>query len=382
MTLWAADVGPYVWHEFDADRMRNDIAAVAAAGFRTLRLLLPWDAFMPHPGRVPGIRLRQLDTVLSLAGEQGIVTVPVLFAQALGDCVMLPAYAIHVDTRPSVVRPVTDAVVQPGRPKDQYTDSLLTEVQLQWIESLLSAFAGHPAIAMWDLGHDPAGVMRPRRTEQQRSWCARMSAAIHAYGQQTMLTLGADDFLMARGVRPALLAREVDTLGVAVDLDRMHLTEVHGIARTAFFAQLALRLSGGEVPLAIHVSTTERKGSEAERTARDTIESLVEMGCSGVHAMWWAECDERVMSVPPFDRRPDMARRGVMNVHGEPTSFGAGWTAEVAHEPERQPAQPWPAHIDIDDYYSSLPESLVDLQRSWDSGNEGMPAMLSPRSNH
>ncbi|HZU77789.1 MAG TPA: hypothetical protein VFA70_13555, partial [Dehalococcoidia bacterium] len=231
--------------------MRNELAAVARSGLRIVRLLLPWDAFMPEPSRVPDRRMRQLDSVLAVCDAESLQAVPVLNAQSLGGCVMLPPYAIDAFRRASGVRVVTDGVVQPGAPRDQHTDPLLLDVQLRWLETLLTAFAGHDAILMWDLGHDPAATMRPRRIEQQKRWCHLLATAVHAHGERCTLTLGSDDLVTARGVRPGELAPLLDVIGVAAAAAAARTATA--VADLALLAHLVMRMSGSGTPVAVHV---------------------------------------------------------------------------------------------------------------------------------
>ena len=115
------------------------------------------------------------------------------------------------------MRAVTDAVTQPGGPRYVYTDQLMLEVCVRWIDEMLGAFAGHPAISMWDIGHDPAGGVRPQRIEHLRSWVALISERIHEREQRCMLSLSADDLVTARAVRPAVVASLVDVRGSRPD---------------------------------------------------------------------------------------------------------------------------------------------------------------------
>jgi hypothetical protein len=68
--------------------------------------------------------------------------------------------------------------------------------------------------------------------------------------------------------------------------------------------------------------------------------------------------------------------RGVVHAGGAPTRFGDAWSAEVRREPELRPAAPWPARIDVDDYYANLPESVRDLFAAWKDERQVHPAML------
>ena len=136
MTLWSSEVGPYLWHEFDAVRTERELQRIAASGHAAVRTLLPWDAFMPTPRGVDDRRLRAFESFLAIAGRQSLAVVPVLFAQSLGGCIMLPAFAIDVNRKRPGVRVLTDAVVQPGGPRDQYTDQLMLEAALLWLEAV------------------------------------------------------------------------------------------------------------------------------------------------------------------------------------------------------------------------------------------------------
>jgi hypothetical protein len=377
VTLWSAEVGPYVWHDFDAERLRAEVRGVAVTGLRTLRVLLPWDVFMPAPTRVPDARLRQFELLLQLAATQELGVVPVLFAQSLGDCVMLPPYAIDVGGRRAGVRVLSNAVVQPGAPRDQHTDPLLLEAQLGWLHSMLQSFAGHPALKMWDLGHDPAATMRPRRIEQQQLWCRQLADVVHAHGERCMLTLAAADIIEARGVRPGVLAPCLDALGFVVQSDVADGFEVRSRAgRVLFLTQLLAALSGGATPLWVHLGAPLPDFERAAQLAQDCTAALLDAGAAAVLGLWWSETGPRTASVAPFDRAPDLARRGLVDVHGERTAFGAAFITQLSRDIERRALQPWPSAMDVEDYYANLPESLLDLQRGWKAASGGAPAML------
>jgi len=112
VTYWSREVGPYVWHEYDAARTGAELRAIKSAGHRSVRTHLLWDAFMPTPSRVEPARQRDFEHFLSVAMELSLQVVPVLFVQTLGGCVMLPSYAIDVNARRSGVRAVTGAVMR------------------------------------------------------------------------------------------------------------------------------------------------------------------------------------------------------------------------------------------------------------------------------
>ena len=387
MTYWSREVGPYVWHEYDAARTQAELRAIKSAGHGTVRTHLLWDAFMPTPARVEPARLGNLEHFLGIATELSLQVIPVLFVQTLGRCVMLPAYAIDVSRR-SGVRAVTDAVTQPGGPRYVYTDQLMLEVCVRWIDEMLGAFAGHPAISMWDIGHDPAGGMRPQRIDHLRSWVALISERIHERAQRCMLSLSADDVVTARAVRPAVVASFVDAVGL--DLGAGALAEVGGErdpAAAAFLAQLCESLSGS-APLVAHLqSSPAADAAEEDDAAPDddastrrfvagAVDALIDCGCAGLMAAMWSSPGPRAAEVPPFDRQRRLREAGVVDASGAETTFGGVWIEGARGERERSVPSPWPERIDVDDYYANLPESLHELRAAWERGSSEYPAML------
>jgi len=177
-------------------------------------------------------------------------------------------------------------------------------------------------------------------------------------------------------VRPHVLATQLDSIGLVLEFDQL----VSGRAATArdgvFMARLLLRLSGAATPVAVHVTVPAAEIDGTEEFARSTSAGLVEVGCSAVHALWWSCTGPRTERVPPFDRRPDLGRRGLVDTVGEQTHFGRAWIEAASGERERSAAQPWPPAIDVDDYYANLPESLNDLRAAWEAEDDDTPAIL------
>jgi hypothetical protein len=388
VTYWSREVGPYIWHEYDSARTEGELRAIKSAGHRTVRTHLLWDAFMPTPARVEPARLGNLEHFLGVAAELSLRVVPTLFMQTLGECVMLPAYAIDVDARRRGVRAVTDAVTQPGGPRYLYTDQLMLEVCVRWIDEILSAFAGHPAISVWDIGHNPAGGVRPQRIAHVRSWVALISERIHAREQRCMLTLSADDLVTGRAVRPADVASLVDDIGL--DLNSSALAQVGGEldpAAATFLVQLCESLSES-APLVAHLHAgTGGDDTEADRDVPDivsqtrryvagAVDALVDCGCTGLMAAMWSSPGPRAAEVPPFDRQHQLRAAGVVDAAGVATAFGDVWVAETQHERECSVPSPLTERIDVDDYYANLPESLHEVRAAWERGSSEYPAML------
>ncbi|GAC1345767.1 MAG: hypothetical protein NVSMB29_20090 [Candidatus Dormibacteria bacterium] len=393
VTYWPAAVGPYLWHEYDERAVESDLTQIGARGLQSVRVGLAWDAFMPSPRQVSRPRLRSLEHLLSVASRVGLGVVPVLFGQSLGGDILLPVYAIDsAGARPGV-RVVTDGVVQLGGPRDQYSDPLMLEVEAVWLDTLLAAFANHPAIVAWDLGHDPATTMRPRRFGHLQSWVELHADRVRRSGDPVRLTLGAGDLLSARGVRPGLVAPALDALALQIEPQWLPSDQLAGDGDVVVFAaQLAMRLAG-EVAVEIETSLAGRRdgdpeavpgarpdelgwevaladGPAAARHASETLARLTEVGAGGVHMSSWSDWGARTLAAPPADVRPALTRRGLVDARGEPTALGDRWFGLVAEEPAVRSPQPWPDRLDVEDYYANLPDSARELYAQWRLGRE------------
>ncbi|MFN2451229.1 MAG: hypothetical protein ABR541_02625 [Candidatus Dormibacteria bacterium] len=396
VTYWPAAVGAYLWHEYDERAVEIDLTAIAARGLHGIRVCLAWDAFMPTPRQVSRPRLRNLEHLLGVAARVGLGVTPVLFGQSLGSDVLLPLYAIDPAGSRAGVRVVTDGVVQLGGPRDQYNDPLMLEVETVWLETLLGAFSGHPSLVAWDLGHDPASTMRPRRFGHLQSWVALHADRVRRSGDRVRLTLGAADLLTARGVRLGLVAPALDSVGLQVEPQWLPADQLGGeVDAPVFLAQLAMRLAGAR-PLELETSLASRRSDDGEAAlagsttrldplpwdiplldepvaatrAGDTVARLAEVGVGGAHLAAWSDWGPRALAAPPGDLRPAMARRGAVDSRGEPTPLGDRWCAQVAKEPAVAVAQPWPDHLDVEDYYANLPDSARELHAQWRLGTD------------
>jgi hypothetical protein len=371
-------------------RVARDLAAIRAEGFPAVRVHLAWDSFMPSHRGVSPYRLGELGTLLEAARGLSLGVVPVLFVQSHGDCLLLPRYMVDRKAPRPGVRVVCDGNVEPGGPRDPYADPLMVEAGMTWLERLLDAFANHPAVVAWDLGHDPASTARPRRIAQLAAWVALMAERVRARGDRCLLTLGAADLLVARAVRPAALAPHLDLGGDPLDT-----------APAVFVAQLAQRLAapeGSPPPLLVTtgvaagevaplpeeappetvVDTVSVAEDLAARHSADLLSRLREVGVAGLMATSWCDLAGRVLQAPPHDRYPWLARHGLAHADGELKPGGEVWDAFARREPAVSAADPWPDRLDAEAYYAALPDSAMDLLTEWRREREGALADGGP----
>jgi hypothetical protein len=405
-TYAPASTGIHLWQAFPEARVARDLAAVRAAGIPAVRVHLAWDAFMPSHRGVSRRRLGELGSLLETARGLELGVVPVVFIQSHGDCVLLPRYMVDRDAPRPGVRVVCDGNVEPGGPRDAYADPLMQEAAVTWIERLLDAFANHPAVVAWDLGHDPAATVRPRRIAQLAAWVELVAERVHARGDRCLLTLGAGDLLAARAVRPAALAPHVDGLGMVVLPQQLGTLSVTGDpldpAPAVFLTQLMLRVAaptGACPPLVVTTGvaagdpapppveppppeavedTVTVPEDRAARHAADLLSRLAEVGTAGLVATAWCDLAGRVVEAPPYDRRPWLARHGLARADGELKPGGEVWAAMARREPAVARPDPWADRLDVEGYYAALPDSVRDLLSQWRRDREGAASGGSP----
>ena len=407
VTYLPAEVGPWLWHEFSAERTRRDLRRIRAAGFGVVRVPLAWDAFVPTPRQVSRHRLRDLETLLGIALECDLRVVPVLFAQSFGDCVLLPRYAVARGERRRGVRVVVDGIVEAGAPRDVWDDPLMLEVEALWLEETLRAFANHPGVLAWDLGHDPATTCRPVRIAHVAAWARLMGERVRAAGDVCWMTLGAGDVLQARGMRLAVVAPHVDAIGISVGAEELDPLRVGFLMRVA--QRLAVADGDAPVPpLVVHLGIaaepvadfvvdsgppahptgTGRPGpggpagrsatgssqvgraggpqpapaQQAVRFTGATLERLPDDGAVAILNTLWTDLGPRPVAAPPYDRHPLLAATGVAAANGDLKPHGEVWSTAARRDTAAGNPAPWPpGAFDAAQWYENLPDASNDL---------------------
>lgn len=379
-----AATGPFLWQAFDTAAVSSDLAAIARAGFREVRVGLAWDSFMPDARGVDPRRMSEFDTLLRVAGAHGMGIVPVLFIQAHGDCVFLPARAVMRDARRRGVRVLSEGMPEPGGPRDVWTDPLMLELADRWARAMAAGFANHPALAAWDLGDDPARVLRPRRIPDLAAWVAVAGAPLRQRGDRVQMTLGADDLLRGRGVRLGSLSGLLDRIDIAIrpaQLRRLQLPEPEALL---FIAQLAQALAGdqgGQIGLALAMPSPggDEEGMD-ELAAAATVDQLVERrteaGVSALRATAWCDLHPRLRERAPYDRHDWRRRCGLVRLDGAEKPALGPWSRLARADLAAPPPNPWPPHLDVEAFYTNLPDSVLDLAAAWHREQEDRPAIL------
>jgi hypothetical protein len=249
---------------------------------------------------------------------------------------------------------------------------------------MAAGFANHPALAAWDLGDDPARVLRPRRIPDLAAWVAVVGAPLRQRGDRVQMTFGADDLLRGRGVRLGSLSGLLDRIDIAIrpaQLRRLQLPEPEALL---FLAQLAQALAGdqgGQIGLALAMPSPggDEEGME-ELAAAATVDQLVERraeaGVSALRATAWCDLHPRLRERAPYDRHDWRRRCGLLRLDGAEKPALGPWSRLARADLAAPPPNPWPPHLDVEAFYANLPASVLDLAAAWHREQEDRPAIL------
>jgi len=175
VNYWPARTAMYWWDDVRPAETDRDMARIADVGLQQVRIFLLWEAFQPRPDRVSDEALLSLETVLGSAERQGVGLVLSLFCGHMSGANWLPAWVVD-PTASSILRTLSRGRVVPGAARDIYADAALLDAQLFLAERLAARFAGHPALASWDLGNEFSNLRWPadsrRRVDECNARCA------------------------------------------------------------------------------------------------------------------------------------------------------------------------------------------------------------------
>jgi hypothetical protein len=358
--------GPFLWQAYDRGVVERDLDAIAGTGVRAVRVKLGWDSFMPDDSAVDRRRIAELNHLLRSALARSLRLTLVLFVWSAGDCLLLPAYTVLRRHPRRGVRVLCDGRVEPGGPRDVYTDPLMLELADRWLRTLLADVGGHPALDAIDLGGDPAATVRPRRIADLQRWVSVHAATVRSAGHQVRLTAGAGDVLAARGMR--LDGLDVDRLDIAVTPAELGELELDRGDAILLVAALAGRLAGRALVAEVALSRDAEAGAPDDRAA--IVDELCarreEAGLAGLRAGAWHDLAETLERRPPFDRRDWLRRCGVS---------GSDTAAALGHLSRRDlgaaPPSTWPPELAAEDHYRHLEDSRRDLAARWRRDRSG-----------
>ncbi len=316
----------YWWDDVRASEIDGDLARIADLGLQEARIFLLWEAFQPRPDLVSDEALVSLETVLEAAERHNIGLVLSLFCGHMSGVNWLPGWAVD-QSASSAIRTVSGGRVVPGGAGDLYSDLGLLDAQLSLARRLASTFAGHRALARWDLGNEFSNLRWPAHPDEIARWSSLVTEALRPAGVHVTGGLHAHDLEEDRGIRISSIAAPWDEVvmhGYPLYSDAAAAPDdpdwVPFVSATAArFA--AKRVDAQEFGLPYHELGEDR----GARYANAVLQRLWRMGAVG--ASWWCFTDypAELRRLPPFDLAPHELHFGLFRPDGSPKPVADVW---------------------------------------------------------
>jgi endo-1,4-beta-mannosidase len=399
VNYWPRRSAMAMWRRFDAGEVREDFARIAGLGLDAVRFFLRWDDFQPRPDTMEPLMLERLETVVALAAEAGLRTMPTLFCGHMSGVNWLPTWSLDPNAPHGRFRTIAGDAESPYGIGDMYAGPLL-DAQLVFARAVGERLRAHPAVIAWDLGNEFSNLREPATPFAAAEWSRRLSAALReSSGLPVTAGTHGEDLTRDRNLRLA-------TLCAPFAFATMHGYSVYSaFARNRldpevvpFLALLAAAFSFEPVLFSEFGNPTcpPGKRSPYERVAmpdeppnptisRDdpelasyaclsedeiaayctqVLERLHADGRLGAYWWCWADYADALRGEPPFDRAPHELSFGIVRGDGSEKPVAAALAAFARRRPTVLPANDMPM-ISAEYYYRTLPASTKTLYEAF-----------------
>ena len=177
INYWPRRSAMAMWQRFDAGEIREDFQRIAELGLDTVRFFLRWDDFQPAPDTVDATMLARLETVVDIAAEAGLVTMPTLFCGHMSGVNWLAAWTLDPGTPHGRFRTIASKAESPYGIGDFYSGPLL-DAQLLFARTAGARLHAHPAVVAWDLGNEFSNLREPANEYAAAEWSRRLTGVL------------------------------------------------------------------------------------------------------------------------------------------------------------------------------------------------------------
>jgi endo-1,4-beta-mannosidase len=378
INYWPRSRAMYLWRDFDALEVRDDMARIAGLGFEVVRLFALAEDFLPEPSRVSAAAVSRLVEVVRAAGEAGLRAMPTLVVINMSGWMWWPDWMR--DARGGAV--------------DLFGDPDALAAQESLIETCARALAGGTAVRALDLANEIDGAQVPASREAGRSWVSRMAAAARRGAPGIPIQVGAHlpSLSTANNMR-------VDDIAAHADEDVMHAYPLYCEAARGpldpelvpFSCALTAGLSARGPVLMQEFGLPTAPPGRAGRTIEDdflgrrlpqylaseeeggryyaeVLDRLVATGAGGAYAWCYADYDPRLFDRPPLDRAVRERTFGLLRANGSEKP-----AADVFRRLRRQRdagalvpgAVPPILDVSADEYYRAPETHFARLYARW-----------------
>ncbi len=303
---WASDGGCNMWHKWNEQTVREDLALLADAGTNCLRVFPVWSDFQPATpiyggggvireyrmanGSLPQNRwfldeemLRRFEVLCDIAAEHGIQLIVGLLTGWMSGRLYVPAVLNGINLR---------------------TDPRALLWEQRFVEGFVTRLKHHPAIVAWDHGNECNCMWHTATRDEAAAWTMTITNAIRAADPSRPVISGIHDLSLDSVWHIEDQANTCDMLvthpypfwvqHAAGHPLKSIKTMVHAAAQTAFYADI------GDKPCLVEEIGTMGPMVCSDETAADFLR--VNMWHAHIFNrpgfLWWTAFDQ------PFDEPP------------------------------------------------------------------------------
>ena len=309
---WASHAGMRMWSDWQPDVVEDDLKRLAENRVLTLRVFPLWSDFQPlrmlyaGGGAPREIRLREEPLGFDELGRAGI------------DPVMMDRFRWFCDTAQSFgIRLIVGLLTgwMSGRlfvpemlqGRNVYTDPLALQWEIRFVRAFVHHFAGHEAIAAWDLGNECNCMGRAEDAPTAYAWTAAISMAIRVEDGAHPIVSGMHG-LSPQGVwrmqdqgelLDVLCTHPYPIFTPHCDTDPLNgmKSPLHAPAESLYYAGIGRKQCFAEETGTLGpMMVSDEIGADYLRM---TLFGLMSHDCRGL--MWWCGFEQKALEFPPYD---------------------------------------------------------------------------------
>jgi endo-1,4-beta-mannosidase len=399
VNYWPRAKAMWLWADFDAGEVREELAMIAGLGLTHVRVFLLWESFQPAPDSVDPAALANLRTVADLAADARLLLEPTFFTGHMSgpnwapDWLLDPARPIRRGGRQVVsLRRWTSAT---SDIHDPYATPFVLDAERLQLREVCASLADHPALWAWSLGNESDLFAQPATAEIGRAWMRAMTETIRKVdpGHPVLIGLHGASVHADVGLR-------IDHAAAETDISVMHGYSIYDtLARqpldpelVPFTAALTAALAGRpvlyeefgvntQVPdgashwedLATWDGGTRRAYFASEDDAAAyygaVLERLHRGGCLGAFAWCFGDYGPHLWDRPPCDLQKHERFFGLYRADGTLKPMGAVMRDFAARSPTvRDAERTLDLDLTPDEFYADPERHLPGLYERWLSG--------------
>ncbi|MBV9270654.1 MAG: beta-galactosidase [Candidatus Eremiobacteraeota bacterium] len=398
INYWPRRSAMYMWERFDRGEIREDMLRIRDIGLKVVRFFLRWDAFQPQPDIIDQDMLKRLDAVMDEIANAQLYAMPTFFTGHMSGVNWLPEWTLDPATSSGRFRTYCAGMRQSGLGIGNfYIDPLLRTQRLQ-VRTVGARYRNHPALFVWDLGNEFSNLREPDTPAQAAHWSEVLTHDL----------LETSDVGVTSGTHGEDITRDRHIRLSSLCAPYVFAT-MHGYSVYSAFARG--RLDGDVVPFLFDIAEScsgkrvlfsefgnpacppgtvspydrvplpGEKPPEAKQLPANAapyaclcedemaeygyavLERLQKRGALGAFWWCWADYDERLASLPPFDRATHELRFGIIRSDGTEKPVAEmlrGFVRE--NRPAVEPGQPF---VSEDSYFAGLPQNVDATYRKY-----------------